>query len=220
MLHTEMKQAPVSDPFAAARHRMVERQLRARGISDERVLQAMERVPRHDFVEPSFRDEAYEDHPLPIACGQTISQPYIVAITLHALSLRPEHTVLEVGAGLGYQTALLAELCAHVYSIERHDLLVVRAQAILSRLGYSNVIVVTGDGSRGLAAHAPFDAIAVSAATPQLPSALLDQLKEGGRMVIPVGPPEVQELQRVERRQGRAIVTHLEGCRFVPLVSP
>jgi protein-L-isoaspartate(D-aspartate) O-methyltransferase len=205
--------------LSAAREKMVESQLHARGISDPRVLQAMRRVPRHDFVDEDFRRQAYEDHPLPISSGQTVSQPYIVAITLQALRLESSHIALEIGTGSGYQTALLAELCRHVYSIERYASLARQAQATLDRLGYRNLTVVVGDGAHGLAQSAPFDAIVVSAASPQIPPDLLDQLREGGRMVIPVGPPEVQELQLVHKQPQGAAISGLEACRFVPLVS-
>lgn len=198
---------------------MVESQLRARGIRDERVLQAMERVPRHEFVEGHYRDQAYEDHPVPIAAGQTVSQPYIVALMLEFLQLGPESRVLEVGTGSGYQTALLAEMARSVYSVERHAVLTRQAQETLSRLGYGNVTIVTGDGSQGLPDYAPFDGIVVSAASRSIPAALLEQLKEDGRMIIPVGPPEAQELQLVRKREGKALITVLEGCRFVPLIS-
>jgi protein-L-isoaspartate(D-aspartate) O-methyltransferase len=198
---------------------MVRSQLQARGIQDLRVLDAMIRVPRHEFVDERYWDQAYEDHPIPIGEGQTISQPYIVAITLEALVLESSHLVLEIGTGSGYQTALLAELARHVYSMERHPSLAHRAEITLARLGYANVSVVVGDGSEGLAEHAPFDAIAVSAAAPEIPSPLFAQLREGGRMVIPVGPAEAQELQLVRKQEGKRLITVLEGCRFVPLIG-
>lgn len=198
---------------------MVQSQLRGRGIRDQRVLDAMARVPRHEFVAERFRDQAYEDHPIPIGEGQTISQPYIVALTLEALSLLAPDTVLEIGTGSGYQSALLAELSQHVYTIERHPSLARNAEATLFRLGYTNVTVSVGDGSHGLPAHAPFDAIVVAAAAPQIPPALFAQLRETGRMVIPVGPAEAQELQLVRKRAGEPLITVLEGCRFVPLVG-
>jgi protein-L-isoaspartate(D-aspartate) O-methyltransferase len=198
---------------------MVNSQLRARGIQDERVLAAMELVPRHEFVPAEFRAQVYEDHPIPIGEGQTVSQPYIVAIMLQALALKPSDTVLEIGTGSGYQTALLAELTHQVYSVERHASLAHMAAATLRRLGYANVDVVLGDGSNGLPAKAPFDAIVVSAAAPQIPSPLFEQLRDGGRMVIPVGPAQAQELQLVRKKAGQLLVTSLEGCRFVPLIG-
>jgi protein-L-isoaspartate(D-aspartate) O-methyltransferase len=208
-----------SDRFVAQRQKMVAAQLRARGIRDERVLAAMGRVPRHLFVADEYRDSAYEDHPLPIGDGQTISQPYIVAFMLEALALDASETVLEIGTGSGYQTALLAELARQVYSVERIESLALKAEAILQRLGCSNASLIVGDGSRGLSEHAPFDAIVVSAAAPRVPQPLLEQLREGGRMVIPVGPADAQELQLVRKPEGRTVVTNLEGCRFVPLIG-
>ena len=208
-----------ADLFLAQRRDMVEFQLRARGIRDGRVLAAMLRVPRHEFVSAEFRDQVYEDHPIPIGEGQTVSQPYIVAIMLQSLALIPSDTVLEIGTGSGYQTALLAELTGQVYSVERHASLARMAEATLRRLGYSNVQVLLGDGSNGLPDHAPFDAIVVSAAAPQIPPPLLEQLGDGGRMIVPVGPAQAQELQLVYKNAGQSLVTSLEGCRFVPLIG-
>lgn len=207
------------DRFSVARHKMVEAQLRARGIRDPRLLNAMANIPRHEFVEARYRDQAYEDRPLPIAAGQTISQPYIVALMLDLLELDGSSRVLEIGTGCGYQTALLSRLADHVYSVERHPELARQASDTLLRLGLTNVSVVTGDGSLGWAEHAPFDAIVVSAAAPQIPPALFAQLGEGGRMIIPVGPPEAQELQLVRKQGGQALISLREGCRFVPLIS-
>jgi protein-L-isoaspartate(D-aspartate) O-methyltransferase len=207
------------DRFVAERQNMVETQLRGRGIRDERVLSAMARLPRHEFVEPCYRDQAYEDYPLPIAAGQTVSQPYMVALMLEALHLEASSRVLEIGTGSGYQTALLAELAAHVYSVERQAQLAREAEARLSRLGLTNVTLRIADGSKGLPDYAPFDAIVVSAATSQIPTPLFDQLREGGRMIIPIGPPEAQELQLVRKAQGKPRITLREGCRFVPLIS-
>jgi protein-L-isoaspartate(D-aspartate) O-methyltransferase len=214
-MHSEIR----SDRFAAERQNMVESQLRARGIRDQRLLDAMARVPRHDFVDDRYRDQAYEDHPIPIAEGQTISQPYIVALMLETLLLEPSAKVLEIGTGSGYQSAVLAELVAEVYSVERHPLLAHAAEEVLARHGNTNVKVIVGDGSHGLPEHAPFDAIIVSAAAPQIPPALLDQLRESGRMIIPVGPAEAQELQLIRKHEGRPQITRLEGCRFVPLIG-
>jgi len=206
-------------PFTSQRHSMVNSQLRARGILDENVLSAMARVPRHEFVGEEYRDQVYEDHPIPIDEGQTLSQPYIVALMLEALSLEPSDTVLEIGTGSGYEAALLAELTQHVYSVERHASLARAAEAVLARMGYRNVTVLVGDGSQGLPEFAPFDAIVVSAAAPEIPKPLFEELREGGRMVIPVGPAYAQELQLVRKQNGRAEVTTLEGCRFVPLIG-
>lgn len=208
-----------NDVLDILRQDMVTSQLRGRGIRDERVLHAMSRVPRHEFVDENDRDQAYEDHPLPIGQNQTISQPYIVAIMLELLQLRPDDKVLEVGAGSGYVTALLAELATRVISIERHAALAARAQELLDRLGCRNVTLLVGDGTQGYAPAAPYSAILVSAAAPEVPARLLAQLADAGRMVIPVGPPESQQLQ-VIRREGRQIHTILrEPCRFVPLIS-
>jgi protein-L-isoaspartate(D-aspartate) O-methyltransferase len=205
--------------FSNERRRMVDEQLRARGIPDERVLDAMGRVPRHEFVPSPYRDQAYQDHPLPISEGQTISQPYIVALMLEALKITPKDKVLEVGTGSGYVTALLAELAAEVFSIERHAVLAEEARAALVRLGYTNVKLSVRDGSLGLAENAPYDAILVSAAALKLPSALVGQLAEGGRMIIPVGPADAQQLQLITMRNGQVEIQLREHCRFVPLVE-
>jgi protein-L-isoaspartate(D-aspartate) O-methyltransferase len=202
-----------------ARQRMVESQLRSRGIADARVLEAMLRVPRHEFVPESYREQAYEDHPLPIGEGQTISQPYVVAAMLATLQLNPSDKVLEVGTGSGYVTALLAELAGEVHSIERHTLLAENAHNLLARLGYKNVNPITGDGSLGLPDAAPFDAIIVSAAAADVPHALLDQLGEGGRMIIPVGNAESQQLLFIRKINGQAVSSAREAVRFVPLIS-
>jgi protein-L-isoaspartate(D-aspartate) O-methyltransferase len=198
---------------------MVESQLRARGISDQRVLDAMARVPRHEFAPGASRDQAYEDHPLPIGEGQTISQPYIVALMLDVLALSRADRVLEVGTGSGYLTALLAELAAQVVSVERHAMLADSARILLARMGYSNVRVIVGDGSLGFPEAAPYDAIIVSAAASEVPSALLAQLREGGRMIIPVGSADSQQLQLIRMVNGEPKVALRELCRFVPLVS-
>jgi protein-L-isoaspartate(D-aspartate) O-methyltransferase len=205
------------DP-TAARQVMVDSQLRDRGISDPRVLDAMLRVPRHRFVPEPYRSQAYEDHPLPIGDDQTISQPYIVAIMLESLQLAPTDKVLEVGTGSGYVTALLAELAQQVFSIERHPALVEGACEVLAELGYSNARIFTGDGALGLPAYAPFDAILVSAAAPDLPSVLLAQLSDSGRMIVPVGASDSQQLQFVRAVGGRQVVSLREHVRFVPLV--
>lgn len=205
--------------YSALRRQMVQSQLRARGIADERVLGAMLRVPRHEFAPERYREQAYEDHPLPIGEGQTISQPYIVASMLDGLALSPGDKVLEVGTGSGYVTALLAELAAEVVSIERHASLAERARELLARMGYTNVRILVGDGSRGFAKLAPYDAIIVSAAAAELPRELVEQLAEGGRMIIPVGPDDAQQLQLIQKRDGQPRTILRELCRFVPLVS-
>ena len=207
------------DWYRSQRERMVASQLRGRGIRDERVLAAMAHVPRHEFVAAEFRSQAYEDHPIPIGDGQTISQPFMVALMLQDLSLQPTDVVLEVGTGSGYVAALLAELTRHVFTIERHRALARNAKEVLVRLGYTNVEVVLGDGSAGLSSEAPFDAILVSAAASSIPAALSRQLAEGGRMVVPVGSTDLQELKLVRKESGQEVVSTLEGCRFVPLIS-
>jgi len=214
-----MSVVPQTDAYREQRLLMVAEQLRDRGIRDERVLEAMARVPRHEFVQPDQRDEAYEDHPLPIGEGQTISQPFVVAAMLEALALRPEDVALEVGTGSGYETAVLAELVRKVYSIERIASLAERARVVLARLGYSNVTVVHGDGSQGLLEVAPFDAIVVSAAAPRLPKPLMDQLRDGGRLVIPAGSGFAQELQLVRKIGDSSTILYLDGVRFVPLIG-
>jgi protein-L-isoaspartate(D-aspartate) O-methyltransferase len=207
------------DSFQAQRERMVRTQLADRGIRDVRVLGAMRDVPRHEFVDESLRQDAYEDHPLPIAADQTISQPYIVALMLQHLALQPSDRILEVGTGSGYVTALLSTLCAEVYSVERHAELALAAESRLARLGYANVNIRMGDGSRGWPEYAPYDAILVSAAASEVPPLLFDQLREGGRMMLPVGPASSQELQLIRSVGGQAETRNLEGCRFVPLVE-
>lgn len=208
-----------ADAFALQRRNMVDQHLRARGIRDQRVLDAMARVPRHEFVAPELRSEAYEDHPLPIGQEQTLSQPYIVGVMLDALAVQATDTVLEIGTGSGYQTALLAELAHHVFSVERVPQLAESASARLSKMGYQNVTVTVADGSLGLPEHAPFDSIVVSAAAPTIPQPLVDQLREGGSMIIPVGPAPAQELQFVRKQQGAAVSKGLGACRFVPLIG-
>jgi protein-L-isoaspartate(D-aspartate) O-methyltransferase len=214
-----MASAADSSIYATLRQRMVDEHLRARGIADQRVLEAMARVPRHEFAPQRYRDQAYEDHPLPIGEGQTISQPYIVAIMLEALSLLPTDRVLEVGTGSAYVTALLAELTAEVISVERHRALADSAREVLSSLGYQNVRVIVGDGSRGFAEAAPYNAIIVSAAAPQVPQEFLEQLAEGGRLIIPIGWEDSQQLQLIEKRNGQLRTSLRELCRFVPLIS-
>ena len=198
---------------------MVESQLRNRGIRDERVLEAMLQVQRHEFVPAEFQDKAYADHPIPIAENQTISQPFIIALSLEGLALAGAERVLEVGTGSGYQTALLTLLAREVFSIERHPALAQAAETLLSKLGYANATIVVGDGSNGLPQFAPFAAMVVSAAAPKIPQSLLEQLTEDGKMVIPVGPPHAQELQLVRKQDGELRVQVLEGCRFVPLIG-
>jgi protein-L-isoaspartate(D-aspartate) O-methyltransferase len=208
--------ADAADPMAAARLRMVREQIEARGVRDPRVLDAMRRVPRHALVPKALRDEAYEDHPLPIGSGQTISQPYVVAAMTEALGLTGDERVLEVGTGSGYQAAVLSLLCKQVYSIEIVPELAARARADLARLGYDNVEVRQGDGWRGWPEHAPFDAIVVTAAPEQIPPDLIEQLAVGGRLVIPVGRYE-QRLLVVRKTEAGIEREELFGVRFVPM---
>jgi protein-L-isoaspartate(D-aspartate) O-methyltransferase len=206
--------------FAALRKRMVERQIAARGVRDARVLDALRAVPREEFVAPHLAGLAYDDHPLPIPEGQTISQPFVVALMAEALELRPADRVLEVGAGSGYAAAVLARLAGEVFAVERHESLAREAAERLARLGFDNVRVTAGDGTRGWPEHAPYDAIAVAAGGPEVPRALLDQLGPGGRLVIPVGRPEHQTLLRVRRApDGSFQRESLGDVRFVPLVG-
>jgi protein-L-isoaspartate(D-aspartate) O-methyltransferase len=207
------------DSYLAARHSMVEKQLRRRGIRDERVLNAMLEVPRHEFVPDLYRAQAYEDHPIPINEDQTVSQPFIVAVGLQALELNGTESVLEVGTGSGYQTALLALLARNVYTIERHESLARMAEATLQRLGVTNINVAVGDGSRGWREHSPYDAVLVSAAAPGIPQSLVEQLSARGRMVIPVGTQYKQELQLIRKRDAEYSAETLEACRFVPLLG-
>jgi protein-L-isoaspartate(D-aspartate) O-methyltransferase len=201
------------------RNAMVRAQLMRRGITDSRVLDAMATVPRHLFVPPEARDQAYGDRALPIHEGQTISQPYIVALMAQALNLRPEDRVLEVGAGSGYAAAVLSRLAGEVYTIERWPTLAESAERSLHNLGYMNVHVFHGDGTTGLPAYAPFDAVVVSAAAPWVPRPLREQLGEGGRLVIPVGGRNEQILLRLTRTDHRTQTERLGEVRFVPLVG-
>ena len=201
------------------RRRMVQEQLRGRGIRDERVLVAMAKVPREEFAAAGSMREAYGDYPLPIGAGQTVSQPYMVASMIESLELQPEDRVLEVGTGTGYQAAILAELAAEVWTIERYPELAQKAQQILTRLGYANVHVVEGDGSVGLPEHAPFTKILVAAAAPQAPPSLIAQLAEDGRLVVPIGSRSEQQIHVIRKVAGQLITTTHELCRFVPLVG-
>jgi len=210
------KPTPASD-FAAQRQRMVTEQLKARGISDDRVLNAMNKVPREEFVPPDSRAGSYEDGPLPIGYGQTISQPYIVAFMTEQLRLKPSDRVLEIGTGSGYQAAILAELMSEVYSIEIVEPLAKNAEATLQRLGYENVHVKIGDGYKGWPEAAPFDAIIVTCAPDKLPQPLVDQLKDDGRMVIPVGDRFAQELYLLEKKNGQLKQSATLPVRFVPM---
>jgi protein-L-isoaspartate(D-aspartate) O-methyltransferase len=209
----------IPDQPEEQRARMVEVQLRQRGIRDERVLAAMGKVPRERFVAPEFTRDAYADGPIPIGAGQTVSQPYMVAAMVEALELRPSDRVLEVGTGTGYEAAVLSELAAEVWTIERHAELADKARHILTELGYRNVHVVWGDGSRGLPEHAPFDKILVAAGAPLAPPSLIAQLADGARLVVPVGTRAEQQLQIVRKIAGDVVTSSHVLCCFVPLVG-
>jgi protein-L-isoaspartate(D-aspartate) O-methyltransferase len=212
------KAAPVFD-FAAQRQLMVQEQLVPRGLKDARVLAAMAKVPREEFVPADSRAASYEDGPLPIGYDQTISQPYIVAFMTEKLQPKPDHRVLEVGTGSGYQAAVLAELVADVYTIEIVEPLAKNAEATLQRLGYKNVHVKVGDGYSGWPDHAPFDAIIVTCAPNHVPQQLTDQLKDGGRMIIPVGERFAQELYLLDKKDGRLRESAVLPVRFVPMAG-
>jgi len=206
--------------FARKRRDMVELQLKARDIKDKKVLEVMGTVPRHLFVDPAVRTETYEDYPLPIAEGQTISQPYIVALMTQGLELKGREKVLEVGTGSGYQAAVLARLAAKVYSIEIHEGLAVKAADLLRRLGYANVEIRSGDGYFGWPEQAPFDAVIVTCAAGKIPEPLFEELKEGGRLVIPVGETDgVQTLIRIRKINGQKRIEEITAVRFVPMTG-
>jgi protein-L-isoaspartate(D-aspartate) O-methyltransferase len=214
-------QSPDSTPdeFAAARREMVEAQIRRRGVTSQRVLEAMLSVPRHEFVPAEFRGEAYADKPLPIGEGQTISQPYMVAAMTEALELSGSERVLEIGTGSGYQAAVLSLLAREVISIESQTSLALDAQERLTDLGYANVHVHNGDGSSGFPEGAPYDAILVTAAAPEIPPVLAGQLREGGRLVIPVGSQGSQQLVQARKENGELKSRVLFDCQFVPLLG-
>ena len=201
------------------RARMVEEQIKARGLTDERLLAAFRKVPRHLFVPPEHQQKAYEDHPIPIAAGQTISQPYMVALMTSLLRLHGHERVLEIGTGSGYQAAILAELALEVFSVERLPELLHAVSERLDGLGYLNVHLSPGNGTLGWPAHAPYDAILIGAAAPDVPSPLVEQLADHGRMVVPVGPPQAQMLNEVEKRGGEVCRKEIASCVFVPLVG-
>ena len=209
----------VNERFALLRHRMVAEQIKARGIRDERILAAMNEIPRHRFVPPHLADRAYDDCPLPIGEGQTISQPYIVAQMTHSLRLTGQEKVMEIGTGSGYQTALLCRLAREVVSVERFAGLYAGAEELLRDLGLENVRFRVGDGTLGVPEEAPFDRILVTAASPGIPAPLFEQLAEGGILVIPIGGRWEQDLFRVGKSDGTAKKEFLGGCRFVPLIG-
>lgn len=205
--------------YAGLRERMVEEQLIPRGIKNQKVLDAFFKVERHKFIPEELRRSAYGDFPLPIGEGQTISQPYIVALMTESLDLTAEEKVLEIGSGSGYQTAILAELAGEVYSIERFKILSEKAEATLNALNYKNIKMKTGDGTLGWPEEAPFDRIIITAASPRIPEPLLEQLNEGGKLIIPLGEAFGQVLTLTEKKKGEITTTQICGCVFVPLVG-
>ena len=210
------------DKHKKQRMRMVETQLKTRDITDARVLKAMETIPRHLFVDEGLIEQAYNDNPLPIDANQTISQPYIVALMTQALELKPTERVLEIGTGSGYQTAILASLAFRVFSVERVAVLAAKARKILDQLNYYNVAIRVGDGSYGWKEEAPFDAIITTAAVPEIPAYLVEQLAVGGRLIVPVGKRNVQDLYKITRlsKNPQDIKKEeLGGCRFVSLIG-
>ena len=218
---TDGKKVSESDPkgdFKAMREKMVETQIKARGVKDPRVLSAMLKVERHLFVSKDLHDSAYFDHPLPIGEGQTISQPYIVALMTELLDLKGEEKVLEVGTGSGYQAAILAELAKEVYTIEIIETLASSAKKLLFELGYKNITVKAGDGYLGWPEAAPFDAIMITCAPDHVPKPLLEQLKEGGRMVLPVGE-YTQELKKITKKSGKIETANVIPVVFVPMTG-
>ena len=210
-------QAGDESRYAGARENMVVSQIEMRGVKDKRVLAAMRKVERHKFVSKVVRDLAYMDSPLPIGEGQTISQPYIVALMTELLKLKGGEKVLEIGTGSGYQAAVLAELCAHVYTIEILEPLATRAKKLLEELGYTNITVKYGDGFLGWEEYAPFEAIIVTCAPLEIPQHLIEQLKDGGRLVIPVGG-FYQELKVIEKDNGKVSTESIIPVRFVPML--
>ena len=201
------------------RREMIEKQIRLRGVHDERLLAVMEEIPRSLFVPPNLRNRAYDDTPLPIGEGQTISQPFIVAEMTAALKLTGTEKILEIGAGSGYQTAILSKLSRHVVAVERIPSLAAKAKHILGELGYENIDLVVDDGTQGFPAMAPYDRILAAAASPSIPQPLLEQLVEGGIMVLPVGDRWHQQLLMVTKREGKPEIKRLGGCVFVPLIG-
>jgi protein-L-isoaspartate(D-aspartate) O-methyltransferase len=208
------------DSFILKRKEMVEHDLKERGITDKRVLNAMADIPRHLFVEENLRKKAYDDHPLPIGEGQTISQPYVVALMTEALNLSSSDRVLEIGTGSGYQAAVLAEIARNVYTIEIRETLAERASERLKGLGYKNIEVKYGDGYFGWKEHEPFDAIIITAAANHIPPPLIKQLKDGGRLIVPLGPTVYfQTLTLVEKLNGDLKVKQMGSVRFVPMIG-
>lgn len=205
--------------YETSRQRMVDEQLVPRGITDKLTLAAMTQVPRHLFVDDAMRSRAYGDYPLPIAAGQTISQPFIVALMTQTLGLSGSEKILEIGTGSGYQAAILSRMCQRIYTVERINQLLASARKIFDKLRYFNIVAKLDDGTTGWPEEGPFDAIIITAGGPEIPPPLVEQLAEGGRMIIPVGGQDVQELQLVSKQEGGVSVQKLEKVRFVDLVG-
>jgi protein-L-isoaspartate(D-aspartate) O-methyltransferase len=206
-------------PRAEERRMMVECQIEARGIRNPRVLAAMQEIPRHIFIPPPYDQSAYDDNPLPIGSGQTISQPYIVALMTELLRPEPSDNVLEIGAGSGYQSAILSRLVQRLTTMERIQAVAILARSNLKTAGIQNVEVIDGDGTQGYLQNAPYNGIMVTAATPEIPKTLTDQLADGGRLVAPVGGRDIQELVTLEKQGDRMIPKYHGGVRFVPLIG-
>lgn len=207
------------DRFSTVRQRMVQEQLLDRGVTDSRVLEVLGDLPRHLFVDDALQGKAYGDHPLPIAADQTISQPLVVAAMTQALQLQGDENILEIGTGSGYQTALLAKLCSQVYTVERINILLAGARKVFDQLRCYNILSKLDDGTMGWLDHAPYDAIIVTAGGPEIPRPLIEQLADPGRMVIPVGERDMQELHLVTKADGELEVTRLDSVRFVSLIG-
>ena len=218
-IHKQNRKTEMVIDYVQARNRMVQEQLVDRGIKDPRVLWAMAKIPRHLFIEQELRNLAYDDRPLPIDSCQTISQPYMVALTVEALGLKGTERVLEVGTGSGYQAAVLAEVCAEVFSVEVVEKLAFKARTTLARLGYRNVSVLIGDGTLGWVEHAPFDAVVIAAAAPCIPRPLLEQLRIPGYMVLPMGEKELQTLVRIRKDREGLQEEYFAECQFVKLTG-
>ena len=210
----------ILNDYSSKRQEMVDAQIIARGVKDSKVIQAMRKVPRHLFLDEALRSQAYEDNPSPIGEKQTISQPYIVALMTELLGLKGKEKVLEIGTGSGYQAAILAEIADQVYSIERLPALAKRARKLLDDLKYTNIVITVGDGTRGWKEHSPYDGIIVTAAAPYPPTPLLEQLKTGGRLVIPIGEEYMQDLMMYTKDdEGKYSKENYGGCRFVKLIG-
>ncbi len=205
--------------FSELRRKMVNEQIITRGITDKKVIDALLKIPRHEFIGPNLWDQVYNDYPLPTGCGQTISQPYMVALMTQLLELTGQEKVLEIGTGSGYQTAVLAELSHDVYSVERFEKLANAAKQVLDTLNYKNISIKVGDGTTGWVEFSPYDCIIVTASSPEIPQPLIEQLTDNGRMVIPVGGAFSQELTLVRKKGDKIITNSICGCVFVPLVG-